>query len=571
MADDGASVVRPDDLLTLGFEFYNLHSSPPGSPLTKLHDGPSCIVVVLPGQHLSEQRGQSSDSVNSVLAGPSRLAFLVPDNVLPLPYTLVALLDWSSWTPLVPANALPANPDLTASQPNGARPTDRETAIELPFRLLLSPDSSGRWAHSPIAVTPIDESPLDDPTRQAIVNGSGNFSLAGQPHAAPPLIATHLTLSALGAWTDLHGSWTVADFPSGFSPQPSSWRQVVSQGRDHYVHTLVPGTLFPLGLRACYGTIIERKLSVLDGTPTYSLQTHSVLVLLETARDYDSLPGNQSNMPLRRIELKIRSLDIGSDACTGPTAPTFVRVAGSGNYYQFHVVGRDWANSPVDLHMPLMFAPDGSHPSDVAGAYGKQTVPLRGQRVALGPLGPGSGGTALLVESMTFCGAAVDGIYLPFAPQVHARVPAVQRLLGSTNPDPATLNLADLTSTDHDIFATIGDAGYALNIPATVAGGLAAPNLAIKALSQTQGLLPGLPGQLQSVDDLFHDALAAKLLGGISLKAVLDGTNLDALHPTITQTSDGLMTTLEWRPPLANPSPHAAAHCYCSTLSGPPP
>lgn len=461
MPDSSASVVRADDLLALDFEFYNLtlstsHGSPP--QLTRITSGqPAYIVVKLPPQHLAEP-AFTEDPVtglpqsvpelplNSVFAGESRLAFQLPDAVQSVPFTLAALLDWSSLVPSLPANALPAAPDLTAGQPAPAPPADWQTAIELPYRLLLSPDASGRWTHalSPVTRAGVTElwhtrlgalgpdgsvtetalpalrpvwavdlpagsvadgsgGPLDTPTRQAIVLGSGDFSPrtpGGPAHLAPPLSATGLTLSALGAWTDLRGAWSPSDFPVG-AIQLVWWHQIVAQGRDQYAQATRLGTLYPLGLRAVSVAVTERKPSTArDGVSGDMLLTRpNLVVVLEPSIDYGSLPTPSPTMPLRSVRLLTRS--VWADPL--PATPEVIQVKGLP--YQFHVVGRDWLGSPVDFSLPLLFVPDGSTYQATHDAYVpvNKPVSLRRQRVALAQEDPASsGGTTLPVDSITF-------------------------------------------------------------------------------------------------------------------------------------------------------------------------
>jgi hypothetical protein len=157
-------VVRPDDLLVLRFAFTNLHPDPnDAGRLTRVdpaHD--ALVVVTFPPQHVQEQLFEehraedyqpeplTAPPVISVAARASRLAFRLPAETSSLPITLDALLDWSGWQPVLAANALPETP--TAAQlearPRPAEPAAAETAIELPYRLMLSPLEAASWAHA---------------------------------------------------------------------------------------------------------------------------------------------------------------------------------------------------------------------------------------------------------------------------------------------------------------------------------------------------------------------------------------------------------------------------------------
>ena len=114
---------------------------PPSSPLPssdQLMDTP-----LLPG-HL----GESQKTVARV-ADPSRLVFRVP-NDLRIPYTTAGLLDWSQLTlsvnPIAAIGPKPT-PEQIAAAPAIRQPAPNETAIELPWRLVISPSDAVAWEH----------------------------------------------------------------------------------------------------------------------------------------------------------------------------------------------------------------------------------------------------------------------------------------------------------------------------------------------------------------------------------------------------------------------------------------
>jgi hypothetical protein len=84
------------------------------------------------------------------LAGQSQLAFRLPENVDSIRYSLQDLLDWSKLDLSVPPNALP--PSATAG-PAPAPLGSSETAVELPYRLYLSPDSTETWLNAAAPVS----------------------------------------------------------------------------------------------------------------------------------------------------------------------------------------------------------------------------------------------------------------------------------------------------------------------------------------------------------------------------------------------------------------------------------
>ena len=192
------SVVRPDDLLALTFEFINLtvDVSAPNKPpqlvhrLTKTGKGsappaPPYLAVHIQGQNIAEQaffqvesavavpanpdplhtnlppdpdagkKGEFPDGtphfpVDKRLAGESRLVFAMPAGFTALPLTLQALLDWAQLIPSVPPTALPAGGYTKAPI---ADPLPTETSLEIPWRLQISPNQFSGWIHSFTPVT----------------------------------------------------------------------------------------------------------------------------------------------------------------------------------------------------------------------------------------------------------------------------------------------------------------------------------------------------------------------------------------------------------------------------------
>lgn len=169
-------VLRSEDLLLLRFEFSNLALVPgkrrtlfqwlfwhPPFPATLERldpTQPSFLVVKFPPQHVAEKAifedaTGSADSlptapVGATLSGESRLAFRVPENIGSIDYTLPSLLDWNRLDPsIVPTGV--SRSEGTAEDLRAPNPI--ETAIELPYRLLLSSNERSAWAHTS---TPVD-------------------------------------------------------------------------------------------------------------------------------------------------------------------------------------------------------------------------------------------------------------------------------------------------------------------------------------------------------------------------------------------------------------------------------
>jgi hypothetical protein len=85
------------------------------------------------------------------IAAPSRLVFRVPPG-RNIPFSVEGLLDWSGLEPMLhPIAALGEGASATerAAAPPISAPTVDQTSIELPYRLLISPDNSTEWRHRP--------------------------------------------------------------------------------------------------------------------------------------------------------------------------------------------------------------------------------------------------------------------------------------------------------------------------------------------------------------------------------------------------------------------------------------
>ena len=135
------AVVRPDDLLSLSFQLVNLQLSA-GSLVPINPSTAATIVVQLPPQHITENvypvdaNGNITPDhppITAVIADGSRLAFNLPGGVASLPLNLPALLNWAQLDPVPPG--------APATEPTGT-----QTAIEVPYRLVLGIDNA-TWQH----------------------------------------------------------------------------------------------------------------------------------------------------------------------------------------------------------------------------------------------------------------------------------------------------------------------------------------------------------------------------------------------------------------------------------------
>ena len=151
-------VIRSSDLLALQFRMNGLALQAIAGQIPELviaQPGQvGTLSVTFPPQHMAEEAyyaivdgyqlpsdpnptEPAKSPIAVRLAGETTLAFAVPDDLDPIPLSLDSLLDWSAYTllPTVPGSA--ANP-LT-------------TSIELPYRLMLSPDAKAGFANTDFA------------------------------------------------------------------------------------------------------------------------------------------------------------------------------------------------------------------------------------------------------------------------------------------------------------------------------------------------------------------------------------------------------------------------------------
>jgi hypothetical protein len=320
-------LVRPEDLLVLDIEVENLQLSDDGRRLERVDAAlPAGLAVRLPSQHVAERaffefedglEPADSPPVGALAAAPSRLSFALRDNQASVAFSIDGLLNWETLVPRLAPNALP--PDVSDGPAPGVPAAD-QTAIEFPYRLLLSPDASARWTHrrepftvdgrtelwhtrlarsvSPVPVRAVGRRPVPDTLRTSlsdrdldeIVTLTSDFSvrpkswhelglsfpiwfawmqaagLFGFDYVPRPLEVEHLMLTPLGASVRSRGHW---DYPgerdrealeSFGMPTPSleRYEHIAGLGRDQLVRVVRRGYLHT-GQRASIVKVTERR------------------------------------------------------------------------------------------------------------------------------------------------------------------------------------------------------------------------------------------------------------------------------------------------------------------------
>ncbi|MGW4985649.1 hypothetical protein, partial [Streptomyces mirabilis] len=632
---------RRDDMMNLQILLVNLQvGGKTGAPTLVKQDAsqPAFLVVDFGPQSAQERSfldpgavGQAPVSLEWGAA--SRLAFDVTDH-LPLPYTTSGLLHWAGF----PARLVPNAQGLDVPgtfQGELRAPTSHETSLEVPFGVVVSPDSSSGWCHVETAAVPsspsgwtelwntrlgsrVDSSEdgedsewtvrEDDsarPLRAVWLRDSRFPSWLGNPSSIPttgpyptsltprnrydlvrlssdfsvrttslpaPIEADLLSLSALGAGLEAHGSWDTTG--SSFSSGLSEWSHSMGLGRDNKVRVAQHGYLLPFGHRAAYVQVTERQMEE-DGGGTVSgiLRTRTFLVVLERERRYEgdqNMPSGGRAMPFRRIQAVTRTTPT-LDPARRYVSTSATPVAGADTAYAFlaesgsaplplHFTGLDWQGQRVSFAAPVVFISEqGSRNSSlrsaVATKYNTQTPAdnaarlgwVGGKSVALAaPSKPGD--TSLPVRALSFGMAMADpaakGVpAFPSVSQVVAELPASVRAFAPDAPA-AVLRYFDgyITHGFDDahnaagvyLAKAQGSARTALEFAAERSGGIVTPGLIMDGLSRKFGPVAGDLVQVArerfDVSQMLAD-LDVNLLGGVRLSDVVKSLAGDVPNP----------------------------------------
>lgn len=291
-----------------------------------------------------------------------------------------------------------------------APPSATTTQIELPFRLILSPNRHGTWVHAKAPVTrdgrtelwhtrlavrsgeavteephqyrtvraiwsrdhdiPTDFDkpflmPLDQDDRRQLVDLTADFTI-GTP---TPVTINKLMLSSLGGWLD---SDLRLKPPAGYSVE--QWRHRATQGRDHFVRVVYKGFLFHCGNRASLVKISERKVELSPtGDPVAYIRQRMFIIVREPERAFGGSIYTHDGREIHLRRIRITTLvtpnlnppqesplgadpgqrPLGGPVGTPPIAAFWPRV-GPGDFL-FHLKGWDWEGHEVDFVMPLAF------------------------------------------------------------------------------------------------------------------------------------------------------------------------------------------------------------------------
>lgn len=400
--DGQLTINRPLDLVNLKVTFLNLEGRKRflASPVLDsiVDDQQAFLIVSLPGQHILEEQSEESEPtltlpVKAFLSDRSTLVFRVPNEILPLPYSIESLLRWEDFELVIRPPAMPM------CQP------EHETSIVFPSRLAFVPDApttitaparpriiGGRtelwradlsrsslraiWTPDhrdpdcePVIVDgpPPFDAPLNEPgVRRDIALSARRVSIA-EPNARP-IDARTLALSSLGAWADLRGSW---DPPA--QGDLVEWENRSTMGRDNRVKVVRSGYLYPWGHKAVLVQLTERKILPSPAGPDAAyLRYRFFLVITQPVRRYRhpdvTLDLAHPRQPFRSIEFittKTPTLDAWRpNPAPAPAVPdgninnhgrTAFWPKVGGTEFRFAIEVRDWTDRLASTEVTGIF------------------------------------------------------------------------------------------------------------------------------------------------------------------------------------------------------------------------
>jgi hypothetical protein len=451
MTDVHRTVVRARDLLVAHLRFHGLELDPSGTTLTPSGSGDPLIAVELPPQHAVEQtfdlEEPASDDIpaaRSRLAAWSRVVFRVPASVTSVPLQLAPLLalledcELAVVDAALPRSADPQPPGCLSfglfapSGPKLRAPAAEETAVELPFRLIVSPPGAAGFLHHtrpfttegrtelwhsqlgvaphtlgeldasdrsvravwlrtgdseqtwdpehPVPAQPIPPDtrfqwPLDHERRHEIVHLSANFNARPSVALDPRAISVRrLALTSLGATVDLRGEWTP---PGGMSIE--EWVHRAAVGRDHFVRVVTAGWLLPFGHRASRVDIFERRFAGArdeEGRPRWRARPalewrRTFVVVREPVREYTpaTAPSDRIGRAMPLRWVRVRTLI--TPELAAPAGNAFSITLADGTPFAFDVQGGDRsvdAQNLAEFRSSMWFVAQNAGPNDISAA-----------------------------------------------------------------------------------------------------------------------------------------------------------------------------------------------------------
>lgn len=296
-------------------------------------------------------------------------------------------------------------------------PSPITTALELPYRVILSPVPQSNWWHETKPVVRNGRTELwhtrltktsdgvgvDPPTRvralwspdypmtsaqilkavnnvqpfrmsldaldrQMLVRLMAGFDEATRGFTPLSARSQRLALSSLGALLDVEGSWQ--HLPPGVGLE--QWRHRATLGRDHYVRVVYRGFLMGLGHAASLIKVTERKFESLPGAGgrVAVLRQRFYIAVRQPVKHYSGA-GHASagrNFPYTSVEIltsvtpSLRAPDLsmlqdpsGTIYGAVPHRACFWPMIDASTNFKFQVAATDLAGHRVTFPMPLLF------------------------------------------------------------------------------------------------------------------------------------------------------------------------------------------------------------------------
>ncbi|HEY9356634.1 MAG TPA: hypothetical protein VIQ52_10055, partial [Arthrobacter sp.] len=603
-------LLRTHDLIDLRLEAPGCTIEPTDGGAELVAGADASLVVHFPPQHVGEEVWQAGAPPpppaqpprpsGHVAAGPSRLVYEVPEGTR-IPYTLEKVLEaLRSLTLRVSPNATPAG---EAGYRGVHKPGDLETAIEAPYRLIVSPSRLGAFRHSSRPLGPSGRAELwrthltvrtdtgtdDGDTDQRIVRALWtrdnelpppgfdqplipfdrtaivDQTSGGDPaNANTPLLVSNLSLSSLGAWFDWKQSW---EFPSNIV----DYRHQAFMGRDGYVRVAYPGILFPFGHRCFLVKITEREVRHRDRPVAYLWQRWFIIVRQPT-RTYP--PADRDN-PFGQVTVSpLVTPDIDKPPENQqPFVPTR-----NGVPFPFTLTTVDRGGGTRSWAAPLVFVQAGRdgpqtfifHAENASPRYFPvRRIPGRGQALAVA-VPVKAGDTSVDVAHLVFDGE-IDQANVtsrPFLTEARAVVPSMRHLAPqapavdlvfakpyladglpargpNAKPVPGTPNAGELV-----LALKSPPAAVDFTSGSDRAGGFVAPNLSVKGISRALGAI-GESGNAPSPFDAgtfdpasFLSGAMPKLFGLFSLLDLLKVAAFDEAPAFVSDALDAVTRLL---------------------------
>jgi hypothetical protein len=330
-------LLRPTDFANVGVQFLSCGAQQiegGGMQLLQVVSVGAGLQITLSPLHLAEPTfvvAQGNAAISSPaplparIAGESTLVLTLPGGASPVPFTAATLMDWS-----------------TASLAVSSVGDSSSTSLELPYRLMISPQGApglvnspapgdapawnslwharlGAWqtlADGTLALSEradVSSSALairspDVPTPQPSVfaayteplTGQNRSDLVTQSALGNGFSIDALLLSSLGSSASMH-----AAFPDG-ATELTAWRQRCGLGRDNYVYAVQRGFLFPWGHVASRINVSNRVFTG-DSANSAPLNAQEFIVVAQGTRSFSpaTMLGNSLplNAPLQQVDL----------------------------------------------------------------------------------------------------------------------------------------------------------------------------------------------------------------------------------------------------------------------------